>query len=583
MEKIIGIIDEPNPRGSADELGIDRHAKALIEFIKKAPTPLTIGIQGEWGSGKTSILNSIYYELNEAKCYKQIWVNSWESSLLSTPGEALLKIINEIVGELIGSDKGTSKQESIKNITSAIFKGALRVGASIALGDKASEVASELMSGRENSIKELRNSLDALSQEIRDRTSNPYNKIIVYIDDLDRIEPQYAVQILELLKNIFNISGCIFILAIDYQVVVKGLQHKFGKRTEENEWEFRAFFDKIIQLPFMMPMGQYDIGRYVKNLLQKVGFLTDEDIPEDTIKQIISYTIGGNPRSLKRLANSLALIDIFIKIGDDNNTQNDDIDKETKKILLLAFVCIQIAYPDIYSLFSKNPDFTTWNEKFAQQVTRRKEEDDKENFEKSFSIAKESGEDFDEEWELALYRICYTTPKYRAKAAELSKLLSLIKDDILAAYEDQFVEIIQNVLGETNVTSVASSDNVQEIQTTKYSRIRFDSWEEYEANMKQQDLENNTKHQSLSIAKKIIEFAIEQFGNTIKIVYTDREMVTLQLAEAKGRKKVFVYMHLRKKPVVIVQGISITENNFETECKTIIINAYNNFVKSELA
>ena len=71
--------------------------------------------------------------------------------------------------------------------------------------------------------------------------------------------------------NIFSISHCVFVLAIDYQVVVKGLEHKFGKRTEENEWEFRAFFDKIINLPFMMPMGQYDIGQYVSDLLKKIG------------------------------------------------------------------------------------------------------------------------------------------------------------------------------------------------------------------------------------------------------------------------------------------------------------------------
>ena len=78
---------------------------------------------------------------------------------------------------------------------------------------------------------------------------------------------------LELLKNIFSVPNCIFILAIDYQVVVKGLEHKFGKQTAENEWEFRAFFDKIIQLPFMMPMGQYNIGKYVNQLLLNIGFV----------------------------------------------------------------------------------------------------------------------------------------------------------------------------------------------------------------------------------------------------------------------------------------------------------------------
>ena len=65
------------------------------------------------------------------------------------------------------------------------------------------------------------------------------------------------------LKIYLILKDCVFVLAIDYQVVVKGLVGKFGKPTPENEWEFRAFFDKIIQLPFSMPMGNYDIANYV--------------------------------------------------------------------------------------------------------------------------------------------------------------------------------------------------------------------------------------------------------------------------------------------------------------------------------
>ena len=63
--------------------------------------------------------------------------------------------------------------------------------------------------------------------------------------------------------------------------------------------EFRAFFDKIIQLPFMMPMGQY-ISNYIKNLLVKIKFIEEGDFDEDHIKTVIMNTIGGNPRSLQR-------------------------------------------------------------------------------------------------------------------------------------------------------------------------------------------------------------------------------------------------------------------------------------------
>lgn len=587
MEKIIGIIDEPNPRGSNDQLGIDRHSKALIEFIKKAPTPLTIGVQGEWGSGKTSILNSIYHDLSQYECYKQIWVNSWESSLLSTPAEALLKIINEILEELLGSDSTKSKQETIKGITNTIFRGALRVGASMALGDKAAEVASELLGGKSNSIKELRNHLESLSLEIRDRKTNPYTKIIVYIDDLDRIEPQYAVQILELLKNIFNISGCIFVLAIDYQVVVKGLQHKFGPRTDENEWEFRAFFDKIIQLPFMMPMGQYDIGRYVKTLLHQVGFFNDQtDIDEQDVKQIVSYTIGGNPRSLKRLANSLALIDLFIEMDSHQNEAEIEIDEKNKKLLLLAFVCIQIAYPDIYNVFSKNPDFTKWDEKFALQITKRKEEEDKENFSKNFQIAIESGDEFDEEWEQALYRICYTTPKYRSKVNDISKLFNFIKSDILGEYNENFLEILLKILGETNVTSVITNENIVETPKIKYSSVKLDTWDAFEHSIKQRDAKNNKTTLSLPLAKKMVEFVIAEYKDAVKVVFTEAGSITFNVAAAKGRKKVFTYIALRAKANIQIwcegKPYTITEDNFETEGKSVVRDGYKNFLENIL-
>ena len=82
----VGIIDEPNPGEEEDKLGIERHAAALTKFIRYTATPLTIGIQGEWGSGKTSLLNSIYSSLENDK-YLQVWINSWEHSLLSSPEE----------------------------------------------------------------------------------------------------------------------------------------------------------------------------------------------------------------------------------------------------------------------------------------------------------------------------------------------------------------------------------------------------------------------------------------------------------------------------------------------------------------
>ena len=98
---MVGIVDEALNSGGEDALNIAPYKKALVDFIKRTDTPMTIGVQGEWGSGKTSLLNQIWNDLdnfnkenNTIPDFRQIWVNSWEHSLLCTPEEALLKIVN---------------------------------------------------------------------------------------------------------------------------------------------------------------------------------------------------------------------------------------------------------------------------------------------------------------------------------------------------------------------------------------------------------------------------------------------------------------------------------------------------------
>ena len=141
----IGIIDEPVAPGATDNLDINIHSKSLIDFITDTSTPITVGIQGEWGSGKTSLINSIHHAFESQDTVKQIWINSWEYSLLSTPEEALLKIVNRIIDELLESDTDVNRKAAIKEGVGKIFRGALRVGAQVALGSEAAKVASELL------------------------------------------------------------------------------------------------------------------------------------------------------------------------------------------------------------------------------------------------------------------------------------------------------------------------------------------------------------------------------------------------------------------------------------------------------
>ena len=144
------------------------------------------------------------------------------------------------------------------------------------------------------------------------------------------------------------------------------------------------------------------------------------------------------------------------------------IDEEDEKLLMFALVCLQIAFPAIYSLLSKEPNFINWNEKFAFKQTNRAEErvgnlkpeEMKKIFDDEFKAAKDT-EDFNEEWEQALFRICYVRPRLKPRAIDISKFFSYIKDELLAENIEDIGLIIAKIMSQTSVTSVESTDQGQ--------------------------------------------------------------------------------------------------------------------------
>ena len=94
---------------------------------------------------------------------------------------------------------------------------------------------------------------------------------LIFVDDLDRLEPRLAVTLLEALKNLFDIEKCIFVLAIDYDVVTFGVEQKYGSKNMANRNIGQDFFDKLIQVPYRIPMSKYDIQGMVMDRLKKIS------------------------------------------------------------------------------------------------------------------------------------------------------------------------------------------------------------------------------------------------------------------------------------------------------------------------
>lgn len=459
------IIDVPRNYQQDDLFGIKVYQDALIEYVKFADTPITIALQGEWGSGKTSLMNLLRWYLcdTENAPYFPVWINTWQYSLMKSPSEAIMSILEGIISQIgVLNPNDTVWKESKKKI-GGLFRKMASVGTKIVAnqvgvgGELVDELFSNDSSVASSDILQLKSEIAKLIEEAL--TSNP-SKIgfIFFIDDLDRIDPPVAVEILELLKNIFDLDKCVFILAIDYDVVIKGLRPKFGELTEKNEREFRSFFDKIIQLPFSMPVASYNVDTFLVNALRDIDFFSEQELADallaENLSEIARLSVGTNPRSLKRLTNTLSLISII-----NRKMNNDDRQVSHNNLINFALVCIQIAYPYIYNQLIEEPDFKSWNEKVASRLKLRQLTD----LEKE---ALDSTEEFDEEWEKVVFRMCQKETYLSNRAFQVSGLLNKIAE--LVGNDDILGEVIEQTMELSAVTNLKAFDSPKKI--TKFNR-----------------------------------------------------------------------------------------------------------------
>ena len=464
------IIDVPRRHDQDDLFGIKVYQDALIKYIQLTDTPITIALQGEWGSGKTSLMNLLRWNLCDVDGaqFFPVWINTWQYSLMKTPAQSIISILEGIINQ-IGALNPSHKWDESKKKIGGLFKKLATVGTKVAASTVGVDGdAVDDLFGNDAGQSDILQLKEEISKLVDDSLAHNPGKtgFTFYIDDLDRIDPPVAVEILELLKNIFDLPSCIFILAIDYDVVIKGLKPKFGELTDKNEREFRSFFDKIIQLPFSMPVASYNIDTFLVDALGKINFFTQAELQDQKLQESVSelarLSVGTNPRSLKRLSNTLSLISI-INAGIAKAGADDVANRY--KVINFGLVCMQIAYPYIYNQLAEEPDFKQWNETIAAKLKLRQLTADEQ---RSLDVADE----FDEEWEKIVFRMCQKETHLSNRVFQVSQMLNKLAE--LIGDDSALGSVIEATIELSAVTNLKAFDTPKKVtafnrDTNQYS------------------------------------------------------------------------------------------------------------------
>ena len=138
-----------------------------------------------------------------------------------------------------------------------------------------------------NAIAVFRDHLSVLAVSCSD------HPMIVIVDELDRCRPSYAVEMLEVIKHLFDVDNVLFVLAVNRNQIDQSVKTLNGT-PEDPESYFRRFFDAELRLP----LGRRD--QYIRYTLQKLD-LVDSDVPAKTFTKFLA----ASPYSVRTLEQTI--------------------------------------------------------------------------------------------------------------------------------------------------------------------------------------------------------------------------------------------------------------------------------------
>ena len=503
------ITDKPIENNSEDKLKMSRYGNVLSNFIKESDTPLTVGLQGEWGTGKTSMLYMLL-EHFKSQNIATSWVNTWEYSMFRSPGETTPAILKGMLTNLKLSCESEGKwtiEEKSKDSVKKVFKFLGNVANQVISNqtgvDIKDAVSNEEASREQAEIAEIKKEIALIITKLIEDTNNEYKKVVFLVDDLDRIPPEQAVEVLESLKNLFDVPNCVFVLAIDYDVVVKGLESKFGKKTEENEREFRSFFDKIIQVPFSMPTGTYDMGNLLSEKLISLNIEIPEDL-NDSYSNVVKYTIGYNPRSLKRYINSFSLLRSLRNsdFEEDATDFGDNAPDSEDDLILFAMIGVQISYPKIFRLITQVSDIYDWDKGFANKNNIDLEA-------VKTDIQKYGDNDkLDEDWEQIIYGASQNDVYLKSKVFNILELFNYLRNKF-ENRPDVLDEKIVMALKFASITNVDDDVNIKGVIEKRGNKTVFSDIKTKMDTLRKELVENGAKKDGIEIKLKTYQNLFE--------------------------------------------------------------------------
>jgi|GEM_PF-2653024 len=368
------MIDPNKPLKSpdSDKLGYKLFSQDLARnIVKMTPSDgFVIGLTGPWGSGKSTSLFFVESYLTERK--KELSLNDGEIPLIlhfnpwmfSGQSDIVIQFFIQLKEEF---PKSTSYEilfkihpdilSNLNTIFTKLTELAIATGfpdptflQKIIISTKGAIDLRKILDGYISQKKETQKNVLGLKKDIETLLTDIDFKILIIIDDIDRLTQEEIRQLFRGIKSLADFPNLIYLLAYDESVVLDALKEVSTSESNQNRIEFaRNYLEKIVQFSIPLPTPEkWSLTQYFESELDKIFAGTDSNYLDrkhwrQSYSNGLSYFLT-NPRKVKNLINSLKFLYPSVK-------------NEVNFVDFVLLDSLRIFKPELYLIIRENPQY----------------------------------------------------------------------------------------------------------------------------------------------------------------------------------------------------------------------------------
>ena len=348
-------IDADNPFKN-DAMGREYYITILTQFIISFEQSIVLCIDGGWGQGKTTFIK-MWQQFLKNQHIPTIYFNAWESDYTD---DALIALIGEIslsIEKLKVQDKTKAEK-----IIAPIYKYAAKFAKAIA--PSAANLSIKAISGGLTNADELSKTLSALGESLVKEQIKKYEEsrktlskfkeelsklaqcytggdkqkpLVIFIDELDRCRPDFAIEVLEKTKHLFNVDNIIFVLATDKTQLCHSIRAVYGQGLDVN-----GYLRRFIDFDYLLPLSKQLYIAYLIDKFSLIKYFLKKK--EDKIHtQIFLLIIVDRYKLTLREQDAFCnIFNIIVRTNTNFHLNNMTL------IICIFLIILKVKFPDIY-------------------------------------------------------------------------------------------------------------------------------------------------------------------------------------------------------------------------------------------